>query len=102
MTLQVDLPEELIEALGPSPQREVLESVLVHLVTQGKITVAKAGALLGMDRKEAIHWYASREEAYPNLSDEDLELLIEDVKERNTRYSQDEIMRAIDEALEQA
>jgi predicted HTH domain antitoxin len=101
MTLMVDLPEDVLAALGAEPQREVLESVVLHLVTQGKLPVARAGELLGMDRLSAIRWYAAREEAYSNLDDEDLDLLIDDIKKRNAALDAD-IMEAIDEAVSKA
>jgi hypothetical protein len=49
------LPPEVIEALGTDPQREALEALLLRLVQQGKLTLAKAGEQLGMtngDRRE--------------------------------------------------
>jgi hypothetical protein len=54
-----------------------------------------------MDRLSAIRWYAAREEAYSNLDDEDLDLLIDDIKKRNAALDAD-IMEAIDEAVSKA
>lgn len=72
MTLQVDLPDEVLEALGPTPEREILESILLRLVQQERMTVARAGELLGMDRLEAIHWYVAQGFYYPDLGDDEL------------------------------
>ena len=72
MTVQIDLPEEVLQALGPEPAREVYESVLLSLIQQNKMTIVKAGSLLGMDRLEAIHWYVSKGFYYPDLGEDDL------------------------------
>lgn len=80
MTLSVTLPDEVIEALGPEPQREVLESVLLRLVQQNRMTVARAGELLGLDRLSAIRWYTEQGFTYPDLNDEDLTSEFEQAK----------------------
>jgi predicted HTH domain antitoxin len=66
MTLQLELPDEVLGLLGNEPQREVLESVLLHLIQEERMTVAKAGEILGLDRLEAIRWYTSHGYTYPN------------------------------------
>ena len=71
MTLQLELPDEVLTLLGNEPQREVLESVLLHLIQEERITVAKAGEILGLDRMEAIEWYTSHGYHYPNYSVDD-------------------------------
>ena len=71
MTLQLDLPDEVLSLLGDEPQQEALEGVLLHLIQQQQLTVAKAGSLLGLDRREAIAWYTSRGYHYPNYSAQD-------------------------------
>ena len=71
MTLQLDLPDEVLTLLGDEPQQEALEGVLLHLVQRQQLTVAKAGSLLGLDRREAINWYTSHGYHYPNYSVED-------------------------------
>ena len=71
MTLQLELPTEVLEALGSEPQREILEGVLLLLVQQERMTVAKAGSVLGLDRQEAIRWYTSHGFTYPNYSLDD-------------------------------
>lgn len=72
MTLQVDLPKEVLSALGPEPQQEVLQSVLLYLVQQNKMTVARAGSILGMDRLSSIRWYTSQGFYYPDLDEHEL------------------------------
>ena len=71
MTLQLELPTEVLAALGSEPQREILESVLLLLVQQERMTVAKAGSVLGVARQGAIHWYISHGFKYPNYSLDD-------------------------------
>ncbi len=71
MTLQLELPTEVLEALGSEPQREILEGVLLLLVQQERMTVAKAGSVLGLGRQEAIRWYTSHGLEYPNYSLDD-------------------------------
>ena len=71
MTLQLDLPDEVLALLGDEPQREALEGVLLHLVQKQHLTVAKAGSLLGLDRREAVAWYTSHGYPYPNYSVDD-------------------------------
>jgi hypothetical protein len=73
MDMNLTLPEEVLEALGPKPEREVLEGVLLLLVSEGKISVARAGATLGLEgRISAIRWYTGHGLPYPDLSEEDL------------------------------
>lgn len=66
MTLKLDLPEEVIEALGSKPEREVLEGVLLLLVSEGKITLGRAGEILGLDRLSVVRWYTGHGMAYPD------------------------------------
>lgn len=68
MTLQLDLPDGVMTLLGDEPQREALEGVLLHLVQQKQLSVAKAGSLLGLGGSEAIRWYTSHGYAYPNYT----------------------------------
>jgi hypothetical protein len=72
MDLSLDLPAEVVEALGPDPRREVLEAILLFLVHADRISVARAGEILGLDRLSAIRWYTSHGFYYPDLSEEDL------------------------------
>jgi hypothetical protein len=73
MTLELDLPPEVAQALGEDPEREVLEAVLLLLVKEGKMTVGKAGEVLGFNRLDAIRWYTSHGFAYPDLQQGDLD-----------------------------
>jgi len=73
MNLKVELPAEVVDALGPEPEREVIEGVLLLLVSEGKMSVARAGEILGLrGRISAIRWYARHGLPYPDLSDEDV------------------------------
>lgn len=70
--MNLELPEEVIEALGPEPERATLEAVLLFLLSEDKMSVARAGEILGFDRMSAIRWYTSHGFYYPDLSEEDL------------------------------
>lgn len=73
MDVRVQLPAEVVEAMGPSFEREVLEGVLLLLVSEGKMSVARAGELLGLESPlSAIRWYTGHGLPYPDLSEEDL------------------------------
>jgi len=73
MNLKVELPVEVVDALGPEPEREVIEGVLLLLVSEGKMSVARAGEILGLrGRVSAIRWYTGHGLPYPDLSDEDV------------------------------
>ncbi len=72
MDARVELPAEVLEALGPKPEREVLEGVLLLLVSEGKISVARTGEILGLKgRLSAIRWYTGHSLLYPDLSEGD-------------------------------
>lgn len=74
MDLKIELPVEVMEALGPRPEREVLEGVLLLLVSEGKMSVARAGEILGLEgRLSAIRWYTGHGLPYPDLSEEDID-----------------------------
>lgn len=73
MSINLELPAEVVEVLGPEPEREVLEGVLLLLVSEGKMSVARAGEILGFEsRMSAMRWYTGHGLPYPNLSEEDL------------------------------
>lgn len=72
MSVKLELPEEVIEALGPEPERAALEAVLLFLISEDKMSVARAGEILGLDRLSTIRWYTSHGFYYPDLSEEDL------------------------------
>jgi hypothetical protein len=73
MSMNLELPEEVVEALGPEPERTALEAVLLFLISEDKTSVARAGEILGLDRISAIRWYTSHGFYYPDLSEEDLD-----------------------------
>lgn len=73
MTLQIDLPDEILALLGNDPKKEVLESLLLHLIQEQRITVARAGELLGLDRMDTISWYTHHGYYFPDLDETDLE-----------------------------
>lgn len=61
MDVKLTLPDEIVEALGRDPEREALEGVLLLLIGEGRISLEKAGEILGFgDREEATRWYAER------------------------------------------
>jgi len=70
--MNLELPEEVVEALGPEPERAALEAVLLFLISEDKMSVARAGEILGFDRISAIRWYTSQGFYYPDFSEEDL------------------------------
>jgi predicted nucleic acid-binding protein len=70
--MNLEFPEEVVEALGPEPERAALEAVLLFLIYEDKISVARAGEILGLDRISAINWYTSHGFYYPDLSEKDL------------------------------
>lgn len=70
--MNIELPEEVVEALGPEPERAALEAMLLFLISEDKMSVARAGEILGFDRISAIRWYTSHGFYYPDLSEEDL------------------------------
>ena len=72
MTLQIDLPDEILMLLGSDPEKEVLESLLLHLIQEERITVARAGELLGLDRMDALNWYTQHGYDFPGLDDAEL------------------------------
>ncbi len=61
MDLSIRLPDEGVEVLGPEPEREALEGVLLLLVGEGKLGLERAGGIRGLGgREEAARWYARR------------------------------------------
>ena len=61
MDVRLTLPDEMLEALGPDPERETLEGLLLLLVGEGRLSLERAGEVLGLDeREQAEHWYAER------------------------------------------
>jgi predicted HTH domain antitoxin len=72
MAIQLDLPQEIVEAVGSELEREVLEGLLLKLVSEGRMSLGRAGQLLGMTRWEAIQWYTGHGLPYPNLNEGEL------------------------------
>ncbi|MEW6635869.1 MAG: hypothetical protein AB1425_03550 [Actinomycetota bacterium] len=69
MDMKLTLPDEVLEVLGPDPEREALEGVLLLLVGEGRLPLERAGEILGFkDREEAARWYAGRVHARPDLT----------------------------------
>ena len=61
MDVKLTLPDEVVDALGRDPEREALEGVLLLLVGEGRMSLERAGGILGFeDREEATRWYAER------------------------------------------
>jgi hypothetical protein len=58
--------------LGPQPERAALEAVLLFLISEDKMSVARVGEVPGLDGISAIRWYTSHGFYYPDLSEEDL------------------------------
>lgn len=76
MDLNLHLPDEVVEALGPEPEREALEGVLLLLVGEGRMSLERAGGILGLkDREEAARWYAERTSSRPPLEPHDPSVL---------------------------
>lgn len=73
MEIRLDLPQEVVEALGETPEKEALEAVLLFLVREGRMSVARAGRTLGLGRQESVRWYTSHGYSYPDLDSQELE-----------------------------
>jgi hypothetical protein len=70
MDVRLTLPDEILEALGSDPEREVLEGLLLLLVGEGRLSLERAGEILGLENREkAEHWYAGRVSSRSDLSD---------------------------------
>ena len=69
----MELPAEVVDALGPEPELEVIQGVLLLLMSEGKMSVARAGEILGLrDRVSEIRRYTGHGLPYPELSDENV------------------------------
>jgi hypothetical protein len=61
MDMKLTLPDEVAEKLGGEPEREVLEGVVLLLVGEDRLSLEKAGEILGFENGEgAERWYAER------------------------------------------
>lgn len=80
MDVKLTLPDEMLEALGPDPERETLEGLLLLLVGEGRLSLERAGEVLGLkDREKAEHWYAERVSSRSGLEANDPGLIQEPV-----------------------
>lgn len=74
------LPDEILETLGPDPERETLEGLLLLLVGEGRLSLERAGEVLGLENREkAERWYAERVSSRSGLDANDLGLTEEPV-----------------------
>ena len=71
MPITLELPPEILDAYGDDLERKVLESLLLQMVREERMSVGKAGSLLGLNRLEAIRWYTSHGYPFPNYDAED-------------------------------
>lgn len=63
----------MLEALGPDPERETLEGLLLLLVGEGRVPLERAGEVLGLEnREQAERWYAERVSSRSSLDASDL------------------------------
>jgi hypothetical protein len=66
MTVRLALPEAIVAALGPEPEREALEAILLFLLAEDRVSVAWAGEVLGLDRLAAVRWCTAHGFHYPD------------------------------------
>jgi hypothetical protein len=83
MEMKLTLPDEVLEKLGDEPEREVLEGVLLLLVGEGKLSLERAGGILGLDGEESARWYAEHTSRQTNAETEDPDWLDEIVHFEN-------------------
>ena len=67
------IPEEVADYLGDNYERKLLEPVLEQMVLRQRLSVARAGEILGLDRWESAQRWTDRGHGYPNFSQEKLE-----------------------------
>jgi predicted HTH domain antitoxin len=71
--VRLTIPDEMLEALGPDPERETLEGLLLLLVGEGRVSLERAGEVLGLEnREQAERWYAERVSSRSSLDAGDL------------------------------
>ena len=93
MDVKFTLPDEVLEALGPDPEREALEGLLLLLVGEGRLSLERAGEVLGLeDREKAESWYAERTSFRLGLGEDDHDRSEEPVHLEN--LSQEELDRS--------
>ncbi len=72
-SLELKLPEEVVEALGEEPERQALEALLLYLIRADRVSVAWAGARIGLGRQEAVQWYTGWGYPYPDITPEEFD-----------------------------
>lgn len=85
----------MLAALGPDPEREAPEGLLLLLVGEGRLSLERAGEVLRLeDRGQAERWYAervssrSRAQADANAAEEPVHLddLTQEDLDRSNRF----------------
>lgn len=67
MDIKLTLPNEVLEALGPDLERKALEGILLLLVGQDRLSLERAGEVLGLgSREETARWYDEHTPPHPN------------------------------------
>ncbi len=80
MDVKLTLPDEVLETLGADPEREALEGLLLLLVGEGRLSLERAGEVLGLeDREKSERWYAERVSSRSGLETGNLALIEEPV-----------------------
>ena len=75
-TLTVELPERVVQMLGPSSQdaaRHLTQLALIALFREGELSGGKAAELLGLSRAEWIDLLARHGVPHTVVSEDDLE-----------------------------
>ena len=85
MPITLELPPEIIAAYGDDLERKILESLLLQMVREERVSVAKAGSLLGLGRLEAVRWYTSHGYPFPNWDEDEWERELAAVKKQNAK-----------------
>ena len=80
MPVTLELPPEVVAAFGDNLEKTTLELLLLQLIQAEKMSVAKAGSLLGLNRLDAIRWYTSHGHAFPNWDEEEWQRELEAAK----------------------
>ena len=74
------IPDRLLRALGPNPDRRAAELLCAALVHLGEISLGYAAEVLRMTRLEAMAWYTGLGYTYPNITVEDLDSDLETLR----------------------
>jgi len=76
LAVELELPEELLSALGATPQqkvKKVKEALVLYLLRQKKLSQGKAAELLKISRSDLFELMAQQEIPAADLSGEELE-----------------------------